>query len=315
MNSGKTSLLADDVRLSRIKTLVDLQSSARQLFIKPKQKTAGVMAGSHSSRFRGRGMDFSESRVYQPGDDIRAIDWRVTARTGTTHTKIYTEERERPVFFVVDNSHSMQFATKVAFKSVIAQRLAALLAWASFQHGDRVGGQVFSDQQQIEVQAKGGKAGVLRFLHCLSQAINETETHSTNSLGNATKRLRYFLRPGSLLFVISDFLHWDEQSQRQFSYLSHHCDVVFLMLYDPIEAEAPPAGDYLISDGHRFAHWNTRQTKQVNAVTQLFQQRKQQIQKFCQQHAAFFLDVATNDNLVERLHRHLVLPMNLYKSR
>ena len=109
------------------------------------KKALASMAGGHISSFRGRGIDFSEVRIYQPGDDIRNIDWRVTARTNKPHTKLYREERERPVYIVVDQCQSMFFGSKKTFKSVTAARAAANLAWGTIDNGDRVGGLVFSD--------------------------------------------------------------------------------------------------------------------------------------------------------------------------
>ena len=128
----------DDIVRVKMSTLIGLNRDAASLPLISNAVRAQV-AGGHLSAFRGRGMEYHESRPYQPGDDIRSIDWRVTARSGQTHTKVYREERERPVLLWLDLSNSMFFGTQVCFKSVLASKLAALLAWSSVQHGDRLG--------------------------------------------------------------------------------------------------------------------------------------------------------------------------------
>ncbi|MFZ2172135.1 MAG: DUF58 domain-containing protein, partial [Methylococcaceae bacterium] len=126
-----------------LKTLIDLAKPATSLNLHH-LSIRSRQSGGYVSRFKGRGMEFDEARLYQPGDDIRSIDWRVTARTGKTHTKVYREERERPVFISVDNRPAMHFATRGVFKSVLAAKLAGLLAWTAQNHGDRIGGQIFT---------------------------------------------------------------------------------------------------------------------------------------------------------------------------
>ena len=127
-----------------------------------------LQTGAYVSRFRGRGMEFDESRPYQPGDDPRSIDWRVTARSTTAYTKLFREERERPVFIAVDLRSSMHFATRGCFKSVSASRAAALLSWAAHHRGDRLGGLVFGDTTHRELKPRLGRQAALRFVHELA---------------------------------------------------------------------------------------------------------------------------------------------------
>ncbi|MDH5485082.1 MAG: DUF58 domain-containing protein, partial [Gammaproteobacteria bacterium] len=138
--------LADDVTRVRQSTLIGLYRDAQKLPLKP-SKIRAHMAGSFLSAFKGRGMEFDESRPYQPGDDIRALDWKVIARTSKPFTKVFREERERPVLLMVDYRRPMFFGTRNAFKSVLAAKAAALLAWSCAQHGDRLGGLIFSEQE------------------------------------------------------------------------------------------------------------------------------------------------------------------------
>jgi len=129
--------------------------------------------------FGGRGIDFEETRIYQPGDDIRTMDWRVTARTGKPHTKVYREERERPTFFLVDYNPSMFFGSKVAFKSVIAAKTAAILAWAAAREGNRVGGLVFSGNLLRTTPLKASSHGVLPLLKSLANVSSPPRYPST----------------------------------------------------------------------------------------------------------------------------------------
>ena len=132
------------VRLT-IDELLALRREAMALDLSSNYRVSSTLAGGYRSKFRGRGMDFDEVRLYQPGDDIRNIDWRVTARTGKPHTKLFREERERPVFLLLDQSKHLFFGSRVAFKSVIAARAASLLIWASITAGSRIGGVLFDD--------------------------------------------------------------------------------------------------------------------------------------------------------------------------
>ena len=128
-------------------------------------RVSSLQTGAYVSHFRGRGMEFDESRPYQPGDDPRSIDWRVTARSTTAYTKLFREERERPVLVVVDLRANMHFATQGCFKSVNASRAAALLSWAAHHRGDRLGGLIFGDTTHRELKPKLGRQAALRYVH------------------------------------------------------------------------------------------------------------------------------------------------------
>ncbi|PCI06195.1 MAG: DUF58 domain-containing protein, partial [Gammaproteobacteria bacterium] len=130
---------ADDIVRIRQSTLISLNREAKNLPLTPRKITA-KLSGTYLTIFKGLGMEFDEVRPYQAGDDLYSIDWNVTARTGEAHTKIFREERERPVLMWVDYRQPMFFATRGSFKSVVAAKIAALLAWSAAQHGDRLGG-------------------------------------------------------------------------------------------------------------------------------------------------------------------------------
>jgi uncharacterized protein (DUF58 family) len=231
-------------------SLIKLRLDARLLKLDLSQGVRSILSGQHSSRFRGRGMDYSESRQYQPGDDVRNIDWRVTARTGKTHTKVYIEERERPVFIMVDFSPSMYFGTRETYKSVLAAQAAALLAWTTVQHGDRVGGVLMANSQVIDLKPKAGRRGALSIINALANATREEINYNhPPQLNRALEHLSAVVHPGSLVFLFSDFYQIDDVTRKFLSRIRQHNDVVACHLLDPIEITPPQAGQYAITDG------------------------------------------------------------------
>ncbi len=185
--------------------LVALRAEDLELDIRGRKKALAAMAGLHQSTVRGRGIDFDEVRIYQPGDDVRNIDWRVTARTGRTHTKLFREERERPVYLVVDQRQSMFFGSQNAFKSVVAARVAASFAWATRSQGDRVGGFLFNDNEVQQLRPRDGKRGIQNLFRVLLQynqaldARNIQKHSSRQSFISALQGLNQVVRPGSLV--------------------------------------------------------------------------------------------------------------------
>lgn len=173
-----TGLYSNGIHLS-MQELLQYQNKSRLIDLAGKKNIQGKQAGNYLSRSKGRGMEFDEVRHYQTGDDVRAIDWRVTARTGKTHTKLFREEIERPVLIATDLSQTMHFGSKLLFKSVQASHLAALVAWHTKNRGDRLGGLVFRDEQHIELKPRSRKAGVLHYLHALTTLNNQTVTPKT----------------------------------------------------------------------------------------------------------------------------------------
>ena len=233
--------------------LIALQRYAQMGHYQP--KSHALRAGGHLSRLRGRGMDFAEVRNYQAGDEIRHMEWRVTARTGRPHVKLYQEERERPVILLTDFNPSMYFGTRVAFKSVIAARLAAILAWTVVKQGDRVGGLLFSLTKHNEFTPRGRETGVLPFLAALSQYTREfsalTSEQETRSFGYALQRVRRVVKPGSLLVLISDFYTMDKESEQHLSRLRSHNDVLAYHLCDPLEIAPPKPQQYAMTNGNQ----------------------------------------------------------------
>ncbi len=311
MAEAATQILGDDIVRVRQDSLIALHREAVKLPLRSRRIRARL-SGQYTSPFKGRGMEFDESRPYQPGDDIRSIDWRVTARTGRTHTKLYCEERERPVLLWVDYRRPMFFASRTAFKSVLAAQAAALLAWSSSQHGDRLGGLIFSEDTHTELRPKRGKSATLHFIQQLSQHaawdnINPTKQRQTQSASKALNRLRRVARPGSLIFLISDFRNMDKHSEEALAQLSRHNDLVMLFIHDPLEAQLPPAGFYKVSDGEKELGINTRDKKLRNQYQNRFIEHQENLQKLCQQLGIFHISLSTDSPLLETLQSNLGL--------
>lgn len=295
---------ADDIVKVRQSTLIGLNRDARSLPLISNSVKA-QMAGGHLSAFRGRGMEFHESRPYQAGDDIRAIDWRVTARSGQTHTKVYREERERPVLLWLDLCASMHFGTRNCFKSVLAARLAALLAWNSVQHGDRLGYLVFSEEQHVESRPARGMRSALHFIqrvveHSAWQGQGRRASDKTAGL-KALTRLRQVTRPGSLLLLCSDFRFLDPACRSQLVELSRHNDVVMLHCFDPFEQELPSAGYYRVTDGEDEVDIDTSSAKLRDGYRQRFEQHQQALQRLCDELKLYLIDMSTAEDMLGAL--------------
>jgi len=233
------------------------QSYAHLLDLKPKRQARAQLAGSYLSKIKGRGMEFDEARHYQAGDDIRAIDWRVTARTGKTHTKIYREERERPVFIFCDFRSTMRFGTQWVFKSIQAAHLSSLIAWAAIKRGDKVGALLFDDDSHQEIKPKSRKRAVLSLTHGLvtmhakPQATASREQLAA-SFEQACMRLRRLAKPGSLVYLLSDFTALTDAAIQHLGELRRHCEIQAVQINDPLEMALPDnaaAGTVTLSDG------------------------------------------------------------------
>lgn len=237
---------------SELNDLIRLRYGARDIKLKNQQKAFSLLVGPYHTRFRGRGIEFEEVRGYQAGDDIRSIDWRVTARSGKPHTKLFREERERPVLILVDQGRSMFFGSRTCFKSVTAAHAAALFTWAALQHNDRVGGLVFNGHEHSELRPKRKAGNVLRFLSevdRLNHSLNRDFVPGEKGIDEGLEELRRIARPGSNLFLISDFRNLTRTGEKNLYSLSRHNDISAIQVFDPLEKELPIKGYYSITDG------------------------------------------------------------------
>ncbi len=270
-------------------------------------RVRSLQTGAYVSHFRGRGMEFDESRPYQPGDDPRSIDWRVTARSTTAYTKLFREERERPVLVMVDLRSNMHFATRGCFKSVNASRAAALLSWAAHHRGDRLGGLIFGDTVHRELKPRLGRQAALRFLHELAEhpdwALREhgsaADREAAFTLAMAS--LRRVARPGSLVVILSDFLGINRAAQSYLSSVARHNEVLAVVLSDPLERELPPPGRYrLVRDDDELAI-DTHAQAARRDYRDAFETRTHELDQFCQRYGIHLMPLSTDDDPVSAL--------------
>jgi uncharacterized protein (DUF58 family) len=306
-----TDTATDGITWISAQSLIKLRHDAGKLPLHSSRIHAR-QGGAYMSSFRGRGMEFDESRLYLAGDDIRNMDWRVTARTGEPHTKVYREERERPVLIWLDLNPSMFFATRGCYKAVAAAKAAALLAWSTSAHNDRLGALIFAGNNHVELKPRRGKSAVLDLIGrtCKHPAWHNSHSRQPRNMGHAMSRLRKVTRPGSLVFLISDFRELDEQAESHLINVARHNDVVLIQVYDPVEAELPPAGNYKVSDGDNNQQLNTADRKLCLEYRQRFDQRQARLARLCRQHRMYLLPVSTAEDMLASLQQGLGIQAN-----
>jgi uncharacterized protein (DUF58 family) len=235
---------------AELDALIGLRLRAGELRANRSRRARAPLVGSHGSRFRGRGVDYQESRAYAPGDDIRNMDWRLTARSGKPYTKLFEEERERPLLLVVDTNPSMRFGTRIRFKSVQAAQLGALLAWHTVSAGDRIGLVGFGSDRS-DIRPRGGRPGALRTIRALAAGSQPPSLAEAETLSSGLERVRRIARPGSRLLLLTDGASWDEAAEGLLSRLGQHCDIALCLISDTLERTAPPPGRYRLGDAEQ----------------------------------------------------------------
>ena len=295
------------IRVSLVE-LIEMRHRVRevQLFSTPAKRSP--LIGLHHSKLRGRGVDFDQVRVYQPGDDVRTIDWRVTARTQEPHTKLFHEERERPVFIMVEQSRRLFFGSGLQFKSVLAAQAAALFGWAALGHNDRIGGLVFGDHEHHEIKPRRSKQSLLQLLNRLSranQALHPDASGERDAFGLALRRAREVLRPGSLAIILCDERALGDAAEQQLTLLARHTDLVLLPISDPLDHALPAAGLLRFAERGAQLELDTHNPDLREAYRQLGEQRKARWQRLAQKLGVPLLSLSTAGELVDQLRDHL----------
>lgn len=241
---------------TNLETLVRLQFEARDFTLLPRQPVHSLLSGRHASRLRGRGLTFEELRRYRPGDDIRSIDWRATARLRAAHVRVYSEERDRPVLLVVDQRTTMFFGSARTTKATVAAEAAALAAWRTVDRGDRVGAVVFDDEECVQIKPQRSRSTVLRICHELvrmnQQLSSERRSNSASDrLNDALRRAANVANHDHLVILITDYNGDDERTRELTTRLAAHNDVLAVLVYDPLGAQLPASGKMEATDGRR----------------------------------------------------------------
>jgi uncharacterized protein (DUF58 family) len=234
--------------------LAMLEGPARHLVFRPRHPARNLLAGRHASRVRGRGLDFEDLRQYQPGDDVRTIDWQVTARMPHAFVRVYTEEKDRPVTVVVDQRINMFFGTKLAMKSVTAAEAAALCAWRALTEGDRVAGVVFDDAAVYEHRLDRNRGALLRLLGRIATCNNALRADSPiernpAQLDAALDLAARIASHDHLVIVVTDCDGRSARTRDLLRRMAMRNDVVVFLIFDPFLYELPGANDLIVTDG------------------------------------------------------------------
>lgn len=299
----KTQQLDQRGIYTNLASLLAIRHWANDLKLFSRQAARSMLLGETRSRFRGRGMEFEEVRAYQAGDDIRTIDWRVSARTGGTYTKLFCEEHERPVHVVVDQRNSLFFGSNKQFKSVLAAEVGCAIAWAALAGSDRIGGQIISEYDERDIRAKRNKQAVLKLIHDLSelnnslpvaQQQNSTAHVTQNSIANTLEECRRITRPGTAIFIVSDFNDFDEAAAKALSNLGRHSDITLIQIIDPLERKLP-SGKVAVSNGEDRLSVSLNSNLKNNYHA-LIEQRQLQLQQAAIRARAYFTQLSTDDS-------------------
>ena len=239
---------------AELDSLIALQFKARGFTLMHSQPVHSLLFGRRASHVRGRGLDFEELRNYVAGDDVRRIDWRVTARMQKPFLRVYSEERDRPTMLVVDQRMNMFFGSRVSMKSVVAAEVSALAAWRIFQQGDRVGAFVFNDDNTEEIRMHRSRANVLRILDRMAYQNHLLRGDSPvqaqpGRLNEVIEAVARICRHDALIIITSDFDGADERTRNLLLNLSRSNDVVCCLTYDPLAVKLPASEQLVVSNG------------------------------------------------------------------
>ncbi len=282
----------------------EILRKVRHIEIRTRGLVNDLFGGEYHSVFKGRGMTFSEVREYQPGDDIRLIDWNVTARSNEPHVKVFEEERELTVYLVVDISSSGIFGSIDKFKKDLGTEIAAVLGFSAIKNKDKVGLILFSNDVEKYIPPKKGRSHVLRVIREL--LYHKAERQGT-SLTNVLDFLLKVAKRKSVVFIISDFI--DEKYWKQLRMVNQKHDAIGIRIYDPAELDFPDIGHQKVHDpetGESF--WiDTRKSKERKLYNQQVLAQFKGIKKECDQIQFDLIDIATNDDFVEPLMKYFKL--------
>lgn len=295
----KSEAPARDPRIyADLDDLVRLQFQAQGFSFLPRQPVHSVLYGQHASRLRGRGLNFEELREYVVGDDIRNVDWRATARTGRTHVRVYTEERDRPVWLLVNQRQSMFFGSQDRTKSVTAAEAAALAAWRVLSGGDRVGAMVFDDEGIVTLRPHRSRGQVMRVLETIVEKnhalrVDARVPPDPSILNEALRRLIPLASHDSLICIVGDGSAADDSTRELVTRLSAHNDLLFVMVFDPLEVRIPPSGRLIASDGEKWLPFDSSREELGEEFERLFRARLSWIEDAARMRAIPVLPVST----------------------
>jgi len=296
----------DDGVYVQLDELVKLQHQASGFSFLPKQPIHGILSGRHAAKLRGRGLNFEELRNYLPGDDTRHIDWKVTARTRTPYVRIYTEEKDRTVWLLIDQRVSMFFGSKMRMKSVVAAEVAAISAWRVLSVGDRVGALIFNDSDICVVPPHRSRDRVMQIL---KQVVDKNQALSADpglkpdpgKLNEALKQVSLLARHDCLVCLITDGEGLNSETRKHITRLSEHNDVLTAFIYDPLEQEMPAVGRLRFADGEGQLEADTSSRKLRKAFRNEFERKLEWMQSASRRFSIPLLPLHTSSPVPEQI--------------
>lgn len=288
--------------------LAKLEFRARGLSFVAPHPLSSILSGKHASRLRGRGLNFEEIRGYLSGDDIRHIDWKVSLRLGKAHVRVYTEERDRPLFVVVDQRMSMFFGSRRAFKSVVAAEAAALAVWMAFAAGDRVGGVIFDDSAVVPVKPLRSRGRIRMLFGAIGRmnaALHVGSAARTNyaQLNAALEGVLQLAAHDHLIFVVSDFAGADERTRQLLRELSAHNDVVASMVFDPLWQRMPEHRALVVSEGRLQIELRIEHERVREPLASLFKGRTAEVAELLRASGVPLMALSTAEPTIDQVRR------------
>lgn len=292
-----------------VEDLVRVRGHLSGMSLSSIRRRASYRSGARDTRARGRGMEYEESRAYISGDDVRTMDWRVMARTGEAHTKIYAEEKERRFLIAADLSASMYFGTRHAFKSWAAAQVAAHIGWLASFAGDRIGGLIVAPDFHHEVRPGKTRSGLLGVFHHLAEAsrIELPPTTDDSRLNFLLRELHRVVKPGSIIALITDFIGLDDESLEILSALVKHNDVNAFWIHDETEIEAWPRGYYPVLVNRRQLGLDFGGPERDAWLLQQQQHHRSQIEALATRFNMPLIPVSCNRNITRQILQGLSL--------
>jgi uncharacterized protein (DUF58 family) len=309
-SSASSGPAAEPGAYANLYDLVASKPRAQGFSFLPRQPVHSILAGRHASRLRGRGLDFEEIRRYQLGDDIRQIDWKVTARTRKTHIRVFTEERERTTLLLVDQRITMFFGSVRKMKSVTAAEAAALGAWRVLSQKDRVGALVFNDSKIEEIRPQRSRSTVMRILHATVEqnhmlSVSSGAQANPGMFNEVLRHCDRLAKHDCLVCIISDGFGHDEESRQLLTRIARHNDVLFAFIHDPLEVELPAAGRLIFGDGSLQLEVDTNNHGLRERFRAAFAEERAAGRRFLLDRETPVLPLSTGEDVAEQIRRQL----------
>jgi uncharacterized protein (DUF58 family) len=292
--------------------LIALEQKGRKVSLLPRQPVHSLLSGRYASRMRGRGLNFEEIRDYRDGDDVRSIDWKVTARLRSPHVRVFNEERDRQGLLVVDQRLSMFFGSRRAMKSVTAAEIAAVVAWRILNVGDRVGGIVFNDGGIDDVRPQRSRRVVLQLLskiaaHNQALGVGRSIKREPAMLNRALDRVRRLSTHDATVIIFSDFDGADDATRQAVAAISAHNTVIAVVVHDPLQSELPPTGRMTVTDGELQISVDVARGDTRKSIVDMSEQRLRAVFAWTHELGIPVLPVSTAEEPVNQLNHLLGL--------